>query len=286
MPRYSTLKLVQNAVEGNYAVPAINIIDPLSLRAVIDAANKIGTPLIVQTSVKTVRLFGAKTLASAFEEAMVGITVPVTLHLDHCPDRKVVTEAIAAGWNSVLFDASDRDFDQAVAETREVVAEAHAANVEVESEIENIVGIEDGVGSDSATHAYSVETLVGAATDCGVDLLAPALGTSHGVYHAQPVLLPERAAEIVAQTDIPIVLHGGTGLSNQEFQAFIDAGVGKINVSTALKHAYMKSSLAFLRDVAEAEDKWEPVQLFDAQVTASQEIVKEFATIFGSIGKA
>lgn len=286
MSRYSTLKLVQNAVEGNYAVPAINIIDPLSLRAVIRAADEIGSPLIVQTSVKTVRLFGAKTLVSAFDDAMAEVSVPVTLHLDHCPDRKILTEAIATGWDSALFDASDRDFDQAVTETREVVIEAHSFGVEVESEIENIVGVEDGVGSNAATHAYSVETLLRAATDCGVDLLAPALGTSHGVYRDHPILLPERAAEIISRTPIPIVLHGGTGLSDEEFRLFIDAGVGKINISTALKHAYMKSSLAFLRDVAEAEDAWEPVQLLNAQTRACHKIVKEFATIFGSIGKA
>ena len=286
MPRHSTLQLVQKAARENYAVPAINIIDPLSMRAVMEAADKLKTPLIVQTSVKTVRLFGAKTLVSAFEDALSGIAVPITLHLDHCPDRAVITEAIVAGWDSVLFDASNRDFDTAIAETREVVAEAHAANVEVESEIENIVGVEDGVGSDTAVHAYSVEQLVASAEDCRVDLLAPALGTSHGVYSSQPALLPERSAEIAARTDIPIVLHGGTGLSNEEFQAFVDAGVGKINVSTALKHSYMKSALTYLQDVAAPQDKWEPVNLFATQVEACEGTVREFATIFGSIGKA
>ena len=286
MPRYSTLQLVKKAAGENYAVPAINIIDPLSMRAVMRAADNLRSPLIVQTSVKTVHLFGAKTLATAFEDALKDVTVPISLHLDHCPDRAVITEAIRAGWDSVLFDASDREFDTAVSETAEVVKEAHAANVEVETEIENIVGIEDGVGTDSAVHAYSIETLVGAATDCGVDLLAPALGTAHGVYRAQPVLLPQRAAEIISRTDIPIVLHGGTGLSNEEFQAFLDAGVGKINISTALKHAYMKSALSYLHDVAAIDDKWEPVNLFAAQTAACEEVVKEFTTIFGSIGKA
>src|SRR5699024_8407833 len=135
--------------------------------------------------------------------------------------------------------ASDRDLDQAERETGEVVAEAHAAGVDVESEIENIIGVEDGVGSDTARHSYSVAELVAVAERTGADLLAPQLGTAHGQYTSSPVLLPERVAELVRLTDRPVVLHGGTGLTDADFRRFIDAGVSKINISTGLKLAYM-----------------------------------------------
>jgi fructose-bisphosphate aldolase class II len=196
----------------------------------------------------------------------------------------VISLAIRQGWSSVLFDASDRDLEQARKETAEVVAEAHAAGVTVESEIENIIGVEDGVGSDESRHSYTVEQLVEVAKETGTDLMAPQLGTAHGMYSAQPVLLPERVEQILALCDIPVVLHGGTGLSNAEFDEFIAAGVTKINISTALKHAYMKTALEYLKQ-CEASNKWEPVKLFEPMIAASKELFVSFADIFHSAGK-
>ena len=160
MPYVNTLDLVTAARGKGYAVPAINIIDPLTIKAVVEAADAIGSPVILQTSVKTVKSAGAGVLHFAARDAADAASVGVSLHLDHCPDREVITLAIKHGWSSVLFDASDRDLDQARKETGEVCAEAHAAGVSVESEIENIIGVEDGVGSDEARHSYSVEQLV------------------------------------------------------------------------------------------------------------------------------
>ncbi|MGA4508047.1 class II fructose-bisphosphate aldolase [Propionibacteriaceae bacterium G1746] len=281
----STKALSLAARAGGYAVPAVNIVDQLSLNAVVDAANEAGSPIILQTSVKTIKVLGAAELAAAARLAAERVSVPVALHLDHCPDRSVITLAIQNGWSSVLFDASDRDLDTAWAETREVVAEAHAAGVDVESEIENIVGVEDGVGSDEATHSYSVDKLIEVATDTGTDLIAPQLGTAHGLYKASPVLLFDRVSEFTAKTDIPVVLHGGTGLSAEEFAKFIAAGVGKINISTALKLAYMHSALDHLKK-AEETGKWEPVKLFADQITAMKAAVTEHIELFGSAGKA
>ena len=284
MPYVNTLDLVTAARGRGYAVPAINIVDPLTIKAVVEAADSIGSPVILQTSVKTVKSAGAGVLHFAAKDAAENASVGVSLHLDHCPDREVITLAIRHGWSSVLFDASDRDLEQARRETAEVVAEAHAAGVTVESEIENIVGVEDGVGSDEARHAYTVEQLVEVALETGTDLMAPQLGTAHGMYTAQPVLLPQRVREIAALCDLPVVLHGGTGLSNAEFDEFIDAGVTKINISTALKRAYMKSALDYLKE-CEQTNKWEPVKLFDPMIAASKQLFIVFADIFHSTGK-
>ncbi|MBK8446788.1 MAG: class II fructose-bisphosphate aldolase [Micropruina sp.] len=284
MPYVNTLDLVTAAKGKGYAVPAINIVDPLTIKAVVEAADSIGSPVILQTSVKTVKSAGAALLHFAAREAAEAASVGVSLHLDHCPDREVITLAIRQGWSSVLFDASDRDLDQARKETAEVCAEAHAAGVSVESEIENIIGVEDGVGSDLAKHSYTVEQLVEVARETGTDLLAPQLGTAHGMYTAKPVLLPQRVRQIAALSDIPVVLHGGTGLTNAEFDEFIDAGVTKINISTALKRAYMQSALEYLKQ-CEATNKWEPTKLFEPMIAASKSLLIEFAGIFHSTGR-
>ncbi|RIV34582.1 class II fructose-bisphosphate aldolase [Micromonospora radicis] len=281
MPLAETLDLVRAAQAGKYAVPAVNIVDELSIRAVVSAASRAGSPVILQTSVKTVKLSGAAVISAIVRAVAQDADVPVSLHLDHCPDPAVVTEAIANGWSSVLYDASHLDFDEALATTRAVTLEAHAAGVSVESEIENIVGVEDGVGSDLALHGYTIEQLVDAAEITGVDMLAPALGTSHGLYTSEPTLQFARARELRGRTDLPVVLHGGTGLTADQFREFIDAGIAKINISTALKRAYMEGARDHLVE-AERTGKWEPTALFRAIDERIEPMLTEHMEMFGS----
>ena len=281
----STAHLARHAREHGFAVAAVNILDDLSLRAAVAAAVERSAPLIVQVSVKTVRSLGLELMTTMFRLAAEPVPVPVALHLDHCPDRSVISGCVAAGWSSVLFDASDRDLGQAERETAEVVAEAHAAGVDVESEIENIVGVEDGVGSDVAVHGYSAQVLAEVAERTGADLLAPQLGTAHGLYTAAPVLLPDRVRELVALTDRPVVLHGGTGLSDEDFRTFIAAGVSKINISTGLKMAYMRAAQAHTAH-AERSGRWDPPSMFRDISTAVQTEVAAHLDVFGSSGQA
>lgn len=278
-------EMIAKAQQAGYAVPAINIVDPLTITAVVEAAEQVKSPIIVQTSVKTVKMVGAQVLYQATRIVADRVSVPVSLHLDHCPNREVITQCLQVGWNSILFDASDRSLDQAWQETKQVAQQCHEVGATLESEIENILGVEDGVGSDELVHAYSVDQLLEVCEDAQVDLLAPQLGTAHGIYKADPVLRPDRVAEFRAKSDLPIVLHGGTGLAVEQFHEFIKAGVAKINISTALKHAYMKSALAYLKECEQA-DKWEPVKLFEPMIAASKQVLFEHAEIFGSAGKA
>ncbi|WP_066581606.1 class II fructose-bisphosphate aldolase [Cellulomonas timonensis] len=281
----STAQLAEHGRAHGYAVAAVNILDDLSLRAAVDAAVVRSSPLIVQVSVKTVRSIGVELLTTMFRLAARDVPVPVSLHLDHCPDRDVISSVVAAGWSSVLFDASDRGLEQAEQETAEVVLQAHAAGCDVESEIENIVGVEDDIGSDESVHAYTVQTLAEVARRTGVDLLAPQLGTAHGLYTSAPVLLPERARELATLTDLPIVLHGGTGLADADFRAFIDAGVSKINISTGLKVAYMRAAQAATAR-AEETGKWDPPTMFRDIHAAVQAEVAGRLDAFGSSGQA
>lgn len=281
----STVELLKAAQAGGYAVAAFNVVDDVSLRAIVAAANRASSPVIIQASVKTAKSIGVGLLTAMFDAAVSDSRVPVALHLDHCPDRRVIEAVVAAGWSSVLFDASNRDLETAIRESREVAELAHAHGIGVESEIENIVGVEDGVGSDVIAHAYSAQQVVEAAQASGIDLIAPQLGTAHGVYHGRPKLLPERAREFRALSDKPIVLHGGTGLTTQEFQAFIEAGVSKINISTELKMTYMKSALASLRRCEQTQE-WDPPTLFNEIGGAVETMAVGFFEIFGSAGRA
>lgn len=281
----STACMTRAARKLEFAVPAVNVVDELSLRAVVDAAEETYAPIIVQLSVKTVRSIGLKLLTSMFRNSAAAASVPVALHLDHCPDRAMIDQVVRAGWSSVLFDASDRDLATAESETREVVEQAHAAGVDVESEIENVIGVEDGVGSDVAVHSYSVEELLAVAERTNADLLAPQLGTAHGMYTSAPLLLPQRARELADRTDRSIVLHGGTGLTEADFRLFISAGVSKINISTALKRAYMQSAHESLNRSAET-NKWDPTTLFKDISTAVKSNVLDHIEQFGADGRA
>jgi fructose-bisphosphate aldolase class II len=279
----STLALARHGQENGYAVPAVNVFDHVSLRAVVGAAVDHSSPLIVQVSVKTVREVGLTLMTEMFRAVASEAPVPLALHLDHCPDLAVARSVIHAGWSSLLLDMSASPLDEALRETAQIVELAHAAGLDVESEIENILGVEDGVGSNEAGNGYSIETLVDAAERTGADLLAPQLGTAHGVYKAPPILTPERAQNLVRLSGRPVVLHGGTGLTDQDFRRFIDAGVSKINISTAVKVSYVAGLRETLDGSTGATD---PLRLLRAAGQSVRSEIGKHIKIFGSDGHA
>jgi fructose-bisphosphate aldolase class II len=227
-------------------VAAFNVFNDLSLEAVLAAAEAKRSPVIVQTSVKTVRAIGAPVLYRMFEAMAAQVTVPTTLHLDHCPDREVLTTCLRAGWNSVLFDGSELTVEENLRQTIEVVAEARAHGAHVEGELEGIQGVEDGVGSDAPGEIQSLSTVLEFVRTTGVDCFAPAIGNAHGFYDGEPELNFERVSEIVAAEPIPIVLHGGSGMTAAQFGELTARGCAKVNVSTALKVAFTDANREYL----------------------------------------
>lgn len=285
MPVISMKEMLERAFAERYGVPAINIINDLSIQAVLAAAVEERSPVIIQTSVKTVKMYGRDQLFAIFSAFARDIDVPVSLHLDHCPDRAVISSCLEGGWNSVLFDAHELDVADNLGQTTEVVKEAHRSGASVEGEIEGIQGIEDGIGSDFASVQQSLEVAVDFIKRTGVDCFAPAIGNAHGQYSTAPVLDHQRVTDLVEATGVPMALHGGTGLSREQFQDLIARGCAKVNISTALKEAYMKSTLDFLR-LAEDEGKWDPPSLFKHQAAAVTQIAREHMQLFGSSGRA
>jgi fructose-bisphosphate aldolase, class II len=285
MPVVTLKETLTRALEGRYGVPAINIVNDLTIEAVLAAAVDERSPVILQTSVKTVRQYGRVQLHGIFTALVRDVDVPVTLHLDHCPHREVISDCLAGGWNSVLFDAHELDFAENLRQTTEVVAEARKLDAHVEGEIEGIQGVEDDLGSDEAPKRQSLELAVDFIQHTGVDCFAPAIGNAHGQYRSAPVLDYERVRALVEATGVPMALHGGTGLSAEQFQNLIKRGCAKVNISTALKEAFMKSALEHLRE-AESNNKWDPPTMFRQQKAAVQQMAVEHMRVFGSSGQA
>ncbi len=285
MPVVSLKEILGHALDERYGVAAINIVNDLTLEAVLAAAVETRSPLIVQTSVKTVRTVGLDVLYGMWQTMTAGIEVPVCLHLDHCPEREVITDCLRTGWNSVLFDASRMPVEENLRQVVEVVAEARAVGAHVEGEIEAITGVEDGVGSDDVAQRQSLEVAIDFIERSGVDVFAPSIGNAHGVYVQEPTLDAGRVTDLVDATGIPVALHGGTGMTDAQFVDLIARGCAKVNISTGLKVTYMKANLEFLRGAEEA-GKWDPPSLFSEVRAAVVAMAAGYIDTFGSAGKA
>lgn len=285
MPVTPLREILAPAFADRYGVPAINIFNDLTLENVLAGAVEARSPLIVQTSVKTVKSMGGPVLKAMWDAMTAGIEVPVALHLDHCPDREVISQCLELGWNSVLFDASVLPVEENQRQTIEVVAEARRYGADVEGEIESITGQEDGHGSDEESVRQTLEVSLTYLEATGVDVFAPAIGNAHGAYKRSPNLDFNRISNLVAAHPIPIALHGGSGLSDEQFRDCIARGCAKVNISTALKDTYCQASLAAL-EKARDKGKYEPLTVFGDVVPAVRALVVQFATTFGSAGKA
>jgi len=283
MPIAPTQEILQRAFRDRYGVAAINIVNDLTLEAVLATAEELRAPLIVQTSVKTVKMEGADALYALWIELTRPITVPVALHLDHCPDRAVISECLAKGWNSVLFDASKLTVQENRRQCIEVVAEARRYGAAVEGEIEGIKGVEDGVGSDESSQIQSLDVALDFIRSTGIDCFAPAIGNAHGMYKTTPTLDNQRVSDIVAAEPLAIALHGGTGMSPAQFSDLIARGCAKVNISTALKIAFMRSGYEYM---TAHPGEYDPPALFRAQRTAVMDMAREHIRLFGSVGKA
>ncbi|MGA9774783.1 MAG: class II fructose-bisphosphate aldolase [Candidatus Dormiibacterota bacterium] len=278
----STREIVGRAFHERYGVAAINVVNDVSLEAVLAAAEEMRAPVIVQTSVKTVQQLGLDVLWAMWVEMTRGIKVPVALHLDHCPERELISACLAKGWNSVLFDASKLSVEENRRQCIEVVAEARGYGATVEGEIEGFKRVEEMTGQEVAEE-QTLDTAVDFIRATGVDIFAPAIGNAHGMYKTTPTLDSQRVTDIVERTGVPVALHGGTGMTPAQFSDLIARGCAKINISTALKIAYMKSGYDYM---SEHPGEYDPPSLFRVQRAAVLEMAKHHIQLFGSAGKA
>jgi fructose-bisphosphate aldolase class II len=282
VPVVPTQEILKRAFEGRYGVAAINVVNDLTMEAVLAAAEELRAPVIVQTSPKHVELTGVDVMAVMWKAMTSHITVPVALHLDHCPDRSLISRCLEAGWSSVLFDASKLSVEENQRQCIEVVAEARRYGAAVEGEIEGFKRTEEMTG-DEAEHVQSLETVVEFVKATGVDVFAPAIGNAHGTYKSAPHLDSQRVTDIVEATGIPVALHGGTGMSAEQFTDLIARGCAKVNISTALKIAFMSAGFDFL---TENPGKYDPPSQMKVQRAAVKAMAEDHIRMFGSAGKA
>jgi fructose-bisphosphate aldolase class II len=282
VPVVSTKDILDRAFAGRYGVAAINVINDLTMDAVLAAAEELRAPVILQTSVKHVQMTGTEVMYAMWAAMTKRVSVPVALHLDHCPDRGVISDCLAMGWNSVLFDASKLSVEENRRQCIEVVAEARRYGAHVEGEIEGFKRTEEMTG-DEAQHVQSLETVVEFVRATGVDVFAPAIGNAHGTYKTAPTLDAQRVTDIVEATGIPVALHGGTGMSAEQFSDLIARGCAKVNISTALKIAFMRSGFDYM---TQHPGEYDPPALMKVQRAAVKAMAEDHIRMFGSEGKA
>jgi len=232
-------QMLAKARSGKYAVGAFNIFNHLSANAAVQAAEAMMSPLILQTSVSTVKFFGTAKLAKMLLTMVEDSNVPIVIHLDHCKDVVLTKECLDNGWTSVMFDGSQLPFNENLRFTQEIVEYAKRSNATVEGELGTIAGVEEDIvlrhGSEALVNVNEAQIFV---KSTGIDALAPAIGTAHGVYKGTPKIAFDLFSEIVNKVECPCVVHGGTGLETMIIKKLISLGAAKINVSTAVKIAY------------------------------------------------
>ena len=272
-----------DARKKGYAVGAFNILDYNSMKAVIETASELRSPVIVQTSVKTVEFWGFYALISWIKELAVNRTIPIAIHLDHCKNPDFILECLKAGWTSVMIDASSFPFEKNLELSLSICKMAKPFNATVEAELGEISGVEDDIiGKDDANLA-DPEKALRFLNEVPVDCFAPAIGTAHGIYKGVPKIAFDRLEIISKSTAIPLALHGGTGLSVDVFHKCIKLGCSKINISTQLKHTLIDGFINYYNSKPE---EYNPLTILKSQSDEMKKAVAENIRLFGSDNKA
>lgn len=284
MPLVNPTKMLQDAREGAYCVGAFNLVDFLTMKAIVETAEQKRSPVILQTSSATVKQLGIKALVAMAHLVADESPVPVALHLDHGTDREILRHAIHAGYTAVMIDGSKYPLEENIARTRDVVEEAHAHGVAVEGEIGIVAGVEDDivVRQDAAIYTSPAEALE-FQRRTGVDFLAAAIGTAHGFYKVAPKLDIETLRQIAGATACPMVVHGGTGLPDDVLGELVRAGAAKMNVSTQIKQTYIDGLYAYIEA---HRTEYNPIRLLDHARKELGTMVGQYMEVLGCAGKA
>jgi fructose-bisphosphate aldolase class II len=223
---------------GGYAVPAFNIFNLEMLQAALRAAEIERAPVIVQVSPRSIAYAGLRPVAALATALAESVPVPVVLHLDHGPGLAECQAALDAGFTSVMYDGADLPYSENVSRTRDVVAAAHARGAATEAELGQ-------VGHASHEHLpvdlTNPEEAGRFATETGVDALAVAIGTVHGMTETGAVLDVERIADLARHVDAALVMHGSSGVDDDTLARAVEAGIRKVNLSTALQRVFMET---------------------------------------------
>ncbi|MFW6273641.1 MAG: class II fructose-1,6-bisphosphate aldolase [Halanaerobium sp.] len=276
--------ILQDAHKRTYAVGGFNINNMEFLQGIIRGAEELNSPLILQASEGAIRYIGMDYVIKMVEAATAHTSIPVALHLDHGSSFESIMNCIRAGFSSVMIDASKEPFETNIALTKKVVEAAHSVGVSVEAELGTIGGTEDDHTVEEKDAMYTDPDQAKEFVEAtGVDALAIAIGTAHGVYEGEPELDFERLDKIKKLIDMPVVLHGASGISAEDLQTGVKYGVNKVNVNTDFQQSFTSK----IKEVfAEKPELYDPRKYCGPGRDAITEKVKEKIKILGSNDKA
>ncbi|MGN0305228.1 MAG: class II fructose-1,6-bisphosphate aldolase [Lachnospiraceae bacterium] len=284
----SAKEMLDKAKAGHYAIGQFNINNLEWTKAILQTAQECNSPVILGVSEGAGKyMTGYKTIVGMVNGMLeeLGITVPVALHLDHGSYEHCI-KCVEAGFSSVMFDGSHYPIEENVAKTKEVVALAHAKGVSVEAEVGSIGGEEDGViGAGECADPKECKAIA----DLGIDFLAAGIGNIHGKYPENWAGLSFETLDAIQQLtgDMPLVLHGGTGIPVDMIKKAISLGVAKINVNTECQLSFAAATREYIEAGKDQQGKgFDPRKLLAPGTEAIKATVKEKMEIFGSIGKA
>lgn len=282
MPLVTSEKMLADAQKGGYAVGAFNVENMEMVKAVIAAAEELRAPVMLQTTPSTIKYGTLDTYYAIVAAEAKKASVPVCLHLDHGSSFELAVQALKAGYTSVMIDGSHENLEGNIAVSKQVADVAKACGIPVEAELGKVGGKEDDLEAEADTNTDPMEAKE-FVERTGVTSLAVAIGTAHGFYKGTPVLDKERVSEIRKVVSIPLVLHGASGLSDDEVRECVRRGICKVNFATELRAAYTDAGKKLIE---EKPDTFDPKKLGVVGMEAVKNLVMERMMVCGCDGKA
>lgn len=283
MALVTTKQLLLDAQKNGYAVGAFNVENMEMVQAVVDAAQELHSPVIMQTTPSTVKYADVDYFFANAKTAAEKASVPVVLHLDHGNSFDLAMKAFRAGYTSIMIDGSHESFENNIVLTKAVVNACHPADVPVEAELGKVGGKEDDLeGGEGNPYTDPMEAKIFAEAT-GVDSLAVAIGTAHGVYKGVPKLDVERLDKIREVVSVPLVLHGTSGVPDETVKECIKRGICKVNYATDLRIAFSKGVNEVLK---EDPDIFDPKKYNARGREEVKKYVMDKIRVCGSAGKA
>lgn len=280
MSLVTSKEMLSRAQAEGYAIGAFNAENMEMVLAIVAAAEELRAPVIIQTTPSTVKYASTDVYASTVRAVAERASVPVCVHLDHGNSFDLAMSALGAGYTSVMIDGSSLSFDENIALTRSVVEQARKRGVPVEAELGAVGGKEDSLEAEGGcTVPEEAKEFV---ERTGIDSLAVAIGTAHGVYTKEPKLDVERLRQIRELVEVPLVLHGASGLTDDSVRECIREGICKVNFATELRQAYTRA----VRKVLEDGSVYDPKAYGKEARRAVCEQVKDRMIVCGCAGKA
>ena len=290
MPLVNAKEMLLKATAEKYAVGAFNVSNFIQMQAVVETAISKNAPVIIQTSVTPSKFRRPEVVGAVYKAMATQAPVPICLHLDHCNEVDYCITCADAGYTNIMIDGSHHEFDENIRQTKQVVDYCHARDISVEGELGTVSGVEDQVVvAEDEAQLCDPDLAVEFVERTGIDLLAPAIGTAHGVYKTQnPVLDYDRLATIADKINgrgphTPLVIHGGTGLSEDTVRRLVSLGGSKFNVSTELKHRLLDTTYDY---VAANRDQYDPGKVDKAVLEAISGVIARWMDLLGSTDKA